>query len=124
MRSLVVWITLAAGACAAAPPPMTLPADFPAAAREAIWSDASLRAGVSGEQLKVVSAQAVSWRDGSLGCPQPGMVYTQALVPGWRLELAVPGAAPLLYHVSRRSGTWVWCPRERAQPPAAGDSGV
>jgi hypothetical protein len=124
MKSLAAWITLLAAACAAAPLPMTLPADFPSAAREAIWADASRRAGVEAGQLTVVSAQAVSWRDGSLGCPQPGLLYTQALVPGWRIELAASGDARLLYHVNRRSGAWLWCPRERAQPPAAGDSGV
>ncbi len=87
-------------------------------------ADASRRVGLSAEQMKVASAQAVNWRDGALGCPQPGLSYTQALVPGWRVELVAPGAATLLYHVSRRSGAWVWCPRERAQPPAAGDSRV
>jgi hypothetical protein len=35
----------------------------------------------------VVSAQRVTWPDGSAGCPRPGMVYTQALVPGTRVVL-------------------------------------
>jgi len=52
----------------------------------------------------------------------PGRMYTQALVPGWRLEIGAPGQVPLLYHASRRGG-WLWCARERAQPalPAAPD---
>ena len=37
--------------------------------------------------LKVLSAEAVTWSDGSLGCPEPGMMYTQALVPGYRVQI-------------------------------------
>lgn len=41
--------------------------------------------GVDAGQLQVQSAEAVEWPDGSLGCPEPGMMYTQAIVPGYRL---------------------------------------
>jgi hypothetical protein len=30
------------------------------------------------DQREVVSAKAVTWSDGSLGCPEPGKLYTQA----------------------------------------------
>ncbi|MFH1706225.1 MAG: hypothetical protein ABH867_04955, partial [Patescibacteria group bacterium] len=33
----------------------------------------------------------LSWSDGSLGCPKPGMVYTQQIVPGYRAEVLVNG---------------------------------
>jgi hypothetical protein len=35
--------------------------------------------------LKLVSREATEWSDGSLGCPAEGMMYTQALVPGFKL---------------------------------------
>jgi len=38
-----------------------------------------------------VVAEAVTWPDGSLGCPAPGQVYTQALVPGYRIVFEVDG---------------------------------
>ena len=41
--------------------------------------------------IRVQSAQAVTWNDGSLGCPQPGMMYTMALVPGYRIVLEAGG---------------------------------
>ena len=47
--------------------------------------------GVPAEAISVVAAQAVTWSDGSLGCPQEGMAYTQALVPGYRVVLDVAG---------------------------------
>jgi len=39
----------------------------------------------------IVVAEAVTWPDGALGCPVPGMMYTQQLVDGYRLVFAVDG---------------------------------
>jgi hypothetical protein len=39
------------------------------------------------DTIDVVSAERVTWNDGSLGCPSPGRSYTQALVPGYRVQL-------------------------------------
>ena len=41
----------------------------------------------------IVVAEAVTWPDGSLGCPEPGMMYTQQLVPGYRLVFEVDGTS-------------------------------
>ena len=47
------------------------------------------------EQLVVVSSPSRrTWNDGSLGCPEPGHFYTQALVEGWQ---AVVRAGTTLY---------------------------
>jgi len=67
--------------------------------------------------FQLVSAEAVTWADGSIGCPQPGMLYPQALVPGYRVELRAPDGKLLTFHASRR-GTVVQCPEGRAQRPA------
>ena len=40
---------------------------------------------------EVVSAEAVTWNDGSLGCPEAGQAYTQALVDGYQVILEVDG---------------------------------
>lgn len=53
--------------------------------------DLSQRLGIAVDQIELVEYQSVSWRDGSLGCPQPGMAYTQALREGYRLQLQVDG---------------------------------
>lgn len=54
-------------------------------------ADLSGRLGVDHQRIDVVSAERVTWRDGSLGCPQPGMFYTQALVEGSRVILESGG---------------------------------
>ena len=112
----------------AIPPTMTSAADRSMPAElGALWpamlEDAARRSGLPAATLHAASVQAVIWPDGSLGCPQPGRMYTQALVPGWRVVIAAPGAASRLqYHVSQR-GTWLWCPADRATPalPASPD---
>jgi hypothetical protein len=60
-------------------------------------ADLTKRLGVAAEQVRVVSSDEVTWPDGSLGCPEPGMHYTQALVPGRRTVLEV-GGKQYAYH--------------------------
>jgi hypothetical protein len=72
-----------------------------------IFEDLSERLGVEIEKIEVVKAEAVEWSDGSLGCPQPGQFYTQALVNGYWLILEV-GAATYDYRASER-GSFILC---------------
>lgn len=51
----------------------------------------SERTGADPAGMKVVVAESLTWADGSLGCPRPGMLYTQALVPGYRVVIAHQG---------------------------------
>ena len=119
----------ALAACAAEAPPASPPtpaAVSPAPAvvslasvTEAALADAAKRTGLEADALKVLSAEAVTWSDGSLGCPQPGMMYTQALVPGFRIRVRA-GAETLDYHAGR-SGQPTLCPAELARDPAPND---
>ena len=68
----------------------------PAEMIEAMRGDAATRAGVSVSAVKVESALGVTWPDASLGCPRPGMLYPQVLVPGWRGPVAWTGIAVML----------------------------
>jgi hypothetical protein len=43
------------------------------------------------DEVSVVERQEKTWPDGNLGCPQPGMNYTQAQVEGSLLVLEVGG---------------------------------
>jgi hypothetical protein len=47
--------------------------------------------GVERDAIALVLAEPVVWSDGSIGCPEPGMMYTQALVEGYRIVLEVDG---------------------------------
>ena len=63
--------------------------EVPASLLEDIRADLAQRSGVTQEAILVIRDQAVTWSDGSLGCPQPGVFYTQALVPGYWVVLQV-----------------------------------
>lgn len=47
--------------------------------------------------IEIISNKNVTWRDGSLGCPKEGMMYTQALVDGTLIVLRV-GDTDYEYH--------------------------
>jgi hypothetical protein len=87
---------------------------------EAVLVDAAQRTGLKRADLKVLSAEAVTWSDGSLGCPQPGMMYTQALVQGYRVRIQAGGQV-LDYHAGR-SGQPTLCPTERSVEPISADA--
>jgi hypothetical protein len=67
----------------------------PPAVPEPVWdavlADLATRTGGPVADVTVVRAEAVTWNDGSLGCPEPGMAYTQALVDGYHVVLDVGG---------------------------------
>lgn len=56
-------------------------------------ADLADRLSVDTHSITVVSVESVTWRDGSMGCPEPGMSYTQALVEGVRVELTIDGTS-------------------------------
>jgi hypothetical protein len=76
-------------------------------------ADLTKRLGVDPAQVTVISSAEVTWRDGSLGCPEPGMYYTQALVPGTQTILEVDGKQ-YHYHSGGQRAPFL-C--ENPQPP-------
>jgi hypothetical protein len=54
---------------------------------EAASADLAARLGVDAALIGLVTFKDVTWPDGSLGCPEPGMSYTQALVEGYQIVL-------------------------------------
>ena len=82
-------------------------------------ADAARRTPRDATTLKVASAETVTWPDGAIGCAQPGMQYTQALVPGFRIRIQA-GAQILEYHAGP-CGQPIYCPAERVSEPATVD---
>ena len=91
-------------------------------ATEEALTDAARRTGLKRTELEVLRAEAVTWSDGSLGCPQPGMMYTQALAPGFRIRIRA-GAETLDYHAGRR-GAPMFCPAGRVLPPVSNNAAI
>jgi hypothetical protein len=65
-----------------------------------VVADAASTQGVAAAAVYVVSTEAGDWPNGSLGCPELGVMYTQALVPGYLVVLNVNNAV-LAYHLDQ-----------------------
>jgi hypothetical protein len=99
-----------------------VPADLLAAARADL--DRRLAAEKTTGPVRVVLAEAVTWPDGAIGCPRPGMNYTMALVPGYRVVFAVGAGAQerrYAYHSGQR-GPLAYCANPGA--PVSGSSAI
>lgn len=51
--------------------------------------DLARRLSIEVDQIGLVEVEVVVWPDSSLGCPQPGMAYTQVLQDGLLIRLSV-----------------------------------
>jgi hypothetical protein len=69
--------------------------------------DLARRLSVGLDKITLVRTEDVTWPDGGLGCPRPGMVYPQVLQDGMRIVLSVDGKE---YHYhSGEKGTPFLC---------------
>jgi hypothetical protein len=70
--------------------------------------DLAQRLSISTSDIVLVDAKEVVWSDGSLGCPQPGMMNIQVLTPGYLIVLEYDNKKHE-YHAN--NGTYViYCP--------------
>jgi hypothetical protein len=93
------------------PEAKTAPADgeVPAKVFDTVRADLAKRTGAKAEAMKVVRAQAVVFSDGSLGCGRKGREYTQAIVPGYQVILALDGKQ--YDYRATRQGSFMLCER-------------
>jgi hypothetical protein len=93
-------------------------AQIPREVRRAVVANAAKRFNVAENAVVLTNAEQLTWSDGSLGCPEPGRMYTQMLVAGFRV-VAKTSAGELTYHTDSR-GNAVTC-GVRARPSDTGD---
>lgn len=98
--------------------PLTPPFDgFIQRQIDAARRDLAQRLGIDVAAIEVASVEEVTWPDGALGCPQPGMVYIQVLIDGLHILLRV-GDQLYPYHSGRNQPPFL-CESQmglRAQP--------
>jgi len=98
----------------------TLPADAGLQALiDKAMADLSQRIAVPIDEIILLEATSVTWPDGSLGCPQEGMVYAQVLTPGYLIRLQ-SGDQEFEYHTSKGTEV-VYC--ENPMPPVESTPG-
>jgi hypothetical protein len=70
---------------------------------------------VDPDAVTILEVKHVTWRDGSLGCPKPGMMYTQVITPGYLVKAEVDGEIHMVHMDERGNG--VVCSQDQARPP-------
>ncbi len=75
-------------------------ASIPLDARRAVVADAARRFKVAPSAVVLTQAEKVTWSDSSLGCPEPGGMYAQTLVEGFRI-VAKTDIGSLTYNTDR-----------------------
>ncbi len=81
---------------------------------EMVKADLAQRLSLTAEQINVVDSVEVEWSDSSLDCPQPDLLYTQVITPGFRIVLEVNGQQ-YEYH-SNRDAYFVYCENPGVPP--------
>lgn len=78
-----------------------------------VMADLEKRSGAVRSTFTVKRAESTQWSDGSLGCPEPGHEYTQALVNGYWIVIEHDGR----YYDYRASdrGFFRLCPNPRSR---------
>jgi hypothetical protein len=77
---------------------------------DAAVRDAAAHLNVGVAELRVEQVEARQWSDSSLGCPRPGVMYSQVVTPGFLIVIREAGAGgkQLEYHSDAR-GRVVLC---------------
>src|SRR5947209_1517667 len=71
-------------------------------------ADAASHLGTGPQDLRVTQVEARQWPDSSLGCPQPGLLYSQIVTPGYLIVISSSSGKQLEYHADTR-GRAVLC---------------
>lgn len=75
---------------------------------DAIVADAAERTSVDPDEVEIISMTEETFNDSSLGCPEPGQVYTQVITPG-HIVIVQGGGAELDYRVGAQPKTFKLC---------------
>jgi hypothetical protein len=65
-------------------------------------ADLATRLGVPASAISVDEVTSATWPNGALGCPKPGIMYSQIVTPGYRIILSTNGRI-YEYHSGRGS---------------------
>ncbi len=98
-----------------------VPVNVPNSAQDladSIFADLGQTLAIDVNDIQLLQWDSVTWRDGSLGCPEAGMMYTQALVNGYSVLLEANGQQ-YYYHTNNRS-QFIQCDKKNRQDPAPG----
>ncbi len=83
---------------------------------DSILAEVAALSSLPADELTIERAEAVTWPDGGLGCPEPGMMYTQVLVDGYWVEIR---AGDQTYDFRGSGTSFRLCPPGSGSPPVS-----
>ena len=83
-------------------------------------ADLSGHLNIAESEVQLLEWRNGTWRDGSMGCPQPGMMYTMSLIPGYQLIFEAQGEK--YYYHTRKANDFILCESDQRQDFIAPDS--
>ena len=96
-----------------------LSGEMPDELLQKIIDDLAAKIGADPVGIDVIRDESLIWNDGSLGCGKPGQMYTQALVPGYRVILGHQGQQ--FDYRATEKGYFMLCEQPILAPPGAGN---
>lgn len=88
--------------------PAPIVGEVPQDVLDKVLADLEQRLGQKPSRVEVLHSEFVTWSDGSLGCPKPGVYYTQATVDGYWVVIKADGKT-YDYRVASSQSTPVLC---------------
>ncbi|HEX6287586.1 MAG TPA: hypothetical protein VFZ66_00270 [Herpetosiphonaceae bacterium] len=67
------------------------------------------------DSLTLQNKEEVEWSNGALGCPKPDMMYTEMIVPGYKLTYS-DGTQTYEVHTDRTGQQAIWCDKGDPKP--------
>ncbi len=92
--------------------PMSSEVKLPPPLRKRIEDDLEKR---NGQNVELVSSEKVTWPNGAMGCPQPGVSYLQVQVSGYRVLYR--GAGRIWDYRISDKGSLMLCERSTSVKP-------
>jgi hypothetical protein len=80
-------------------------------------ADLASRLSVAVDEIKLLEVRQVTWPDTSLGCPQPGLVYSQVAQEGLLIRLSAAGR--MYFYHSRGTEDPFLCEQSQFAPQPA-----
>jgi hypothetical protein len=77
---------------------------------------ATAKMDVPPDSLTALSVEGVTWRDASLGCPEPGKMYAQVLTDGWRAVYQNTEGDRIEVHATQDLDAFVICENAEGDP--------
>ena len=71
--------------------------------------------GLPAANLKLQNVEATEWPNGALGCPKEGMMYTEMIVPGFKLTFT-DGSQTYDVHTDQTGQTAILCDKGNPKP--------